>query len=62
MQDASGEPEEGETRFAANGTLEVFDGKAWKAYQPPVDDGLGFAFKGSPEPEPSADDPADGSQ
>jgi hypothetical protein len=56
MQDGSGDPEEGATRFAADGALEVFDGKVWAPYKPLVDDGFGAVFKGAPLPEPPTDD------
>jgi hypothetical protein len=61
MQDGSG-PGEGAIRFAANGTLEVFDGTAWQPYAPPVDDGYGVVFKGIDPRDLAADDPADGHQ
>ena len=61
MPDPRNGPEEGATRFAADGTLEVFDGTAWAPYEPLDDDGLGVPFKGGPTPpSPGAPDPAAG--
>jgi hypothetical protein len=68
MADGSDSPEENATRFAADGTLEEYDGKAWVPYRGSDDDGFGFAFKGSPQPKPAddhaepADDHANGEQ
>jgi len=61
MQDGAA-PADGAIRFAANGTLEVFDGTAWQPYAPPVDDGYDAVFKGIEPLDPAADDPADGHQ
>jgi hypothetical protein len=53
-------PEEGATRFAADGTLEVYDGTSWEAYQPLADEGDGVILKGAAPEDPAADDPATG--
>lgn len=52
MQDGSSGPEEGASRFAADGTIEVFDGTAWAPYQPVFDDGYSVVFKGAVPAEP----------
>jgi len=56
MQGADDTAEEGATRFAADGTVEVFNGTRWLPYQPVIDDGFGVIFKGGPPPAPPAGD------
>ncbi|HXT93989.1 MAG TPA: hypothetical protein VN714_32565 [Trebonia sp.] len=35
----------GDTRFAVDGALEIFDDQVWAPYRPPQDDGDGPVFK-----------------
>lgn len=45
MSDTQPAPQVGATRFAADGTLEIFDGQVWAPYRPPQDDSPGPVFK-----------------
>ena len=42
------DPADGDTRFAEDGTLEVYDSaqRKWAPYEPEYDDTLGIMFKG----------------